>query len=153
MNCRLGNLFSAIVLGLFAATMLALALFRWNYSSTVIFFPLLAGSFLILCALWLIFRSITASELDLVKESESFAEGDARSSMLKRVLWLGLIFPISYVFGYVIGLMAFSLAYTIYQRLPWWQILITSLIILGVVYVGFYTMLGVPLPIKPIWLR
>jgi hypothetical protein len=133
--------------------MLLLGMFWWGYSSTVIFFPLLVGSFLILCSLWLFFRSLMAPEKELTDESEDFAEGDARSSMIKRIIWLSLIFPISYVFGYVIGLVAFGLAYTVYQGLPWWQSLITSAVILGVVYFGFYLLLGVPLPINPLWMR
>lgn len=153
MTCRLGNLLSAAVLVIFSLTMLSLAIFRWAYSSNVLQFPLMAGSLLILCSIWLGIRSFTAPELELVKESEVFTEGNRRCSMLKRTLWLSVIFPLGYVFGYVFGLIAFSLAYTSYHGLPWWQRLITGFIIFAVVYIGFYELLGVPLPVEPMWMR
>ncbi|MDL0433270.1 tripartite tricarboxylate transporter TctB family protein [Marinobacter sp. TBZ242] len=153
MTCRLGNFFSAAVLLLFTSTMLLLAILNWEYSAKVLQFPLMSGSLLILCAVWLAIRSFTATEQELIDESEVFSEGNRRCSLFRRVLWLGVIFPLGYVFGFIAGLLAFSFAYTGYHGLPWWQRLLTGFVIFAVVYIGFYKLLGVPLPIEPMWMR
>ncbi|MBL3558958.1 tripartite tricarboxylate transporter TctB family protein [Marinobacter sp. JB05H06] len=133
--------------------MLLLAIFNWEYSAKVLQFPLMSGSLLVLCAVWLAIRSFTATEQELIDESEVFSEGNRRCSLLKRALWLSVIFPLGYVFGFIAGLLAFSFAYTGYHGLPWWQRLLTGFVIFAVVYIGFYKLLGVPLPIEPMWMR
>ncbi|WP_202336740.1 tripartite tricarboxylate transporter TctB family protein [Marinobacter sp. JB05H06] len=138
---------------LFTSTMLLLAIFNWEYSAKVLQFPLMSGSLLVLCAVWLAIRSFTATEQELIDESEVFSEGNRRCSLLKRALWLSVIFPLGYVFGFIAGLLAFSFAYTGYHGLPWWQRLLTGFVIFAVVYIGFYKLLGVPLPIEPMWMR
>jgi tripartite tricarboxylate transporter TctB family protein len=153
MTCRQGNFFSAAFLFLFASTMLLLAIFQWEYSTKVLQFPVLSGSLLVLCAIWLAIRSFTATEKELDDESELFSEGNRRCSLLKRALWLSALFPLGYVFGFVVGLLSFSFAYTSYHGLPWWQRILTGFLIFAVVYIGFNELLGVPLPIEPMWMR
>ncbi len=153
MTCRQGNFFSAAILFLFSSTILLMATFYWGYSTKVLQFPVMAGSLLAICAIWLAIRSFTAPEKELDDESELFSEGNRRCSLLKRALWLCTIFPLSYVLGFIAGLLAFSFAYTSYHGLPWWQRILTGFLIFAVVYIGFYKLLGVPLPIEPMWMR
>lgn len=153
MTSRQGNLLIAWLLLLFTSTMLILGAVYWKYTTKVIVFPAVVGTLVLLCAGWLIFRCSTASEGELEKECQPFEQGDHRCSLSKRVLWLGSVFPLGYLFGFVIGLIALTLAYTSYHGLPWWQRVLTSATVFSFVYIGFYKVLGVPLPIDPVWLR
>ncbi len=153
MTSRQGNVLSAGLLLLFTSTMLILGAVHWEYPSKVIIFPALVGILALLCAGWLLVRCRIASDGELENECQPFAQGNHRCSLAKRVLWLITVFPLGYFFGFVIGLIGFTLAYTSYHGLPWWQRLLTSATVFAFVYIGFYKLLGVPLPIDPVWLR
>jgi len=154
MKGRIGNILTAVILFLFPLVLLLLAEFHWDYRPNVILFPWMAGSLIMLSALWLLIRSFIAPVENLVQEGEIIADGDdPRSSVLKRMLWMASVYPLCYSLGLIIGLILFTLAYTSYHRLPWWQRLLSALIVFVVVYIGFYTLLGVALPISPVWMR
>lgn len=153
MTSRQGNIFTAGLLLFFVSTMLILGFVHWGYTTKVMGFPALVGTLAMLCAGWLVVRSWTVNFDELEKECQPFAQGNHRCSLARRTLWLSSIFPLGYFFGFVIGLIAFTLCYTSYHGLPWWQRLVTSAVVFAFVYVGFYKLLGVPLPIDPVWLR
>ncbi|MGK0297509.1 MAG: hypothetical protein ACI9XC_001119 [Gammaproteobacteria bacterium] len=154
MKGRIGNIITAVILLLFPLVLLLLAEFRWDYRPNVIMFPWMAGSLIMLSALWLLIRSFVAPLENLAEEGEIIAESDdPRSSLLKRMLWMVSVYPLCYSLGLIIGLMLFTLAYTSYHRLPWWQRLMSASIVFVIVYIGFYKLLGVSLPISPVWMR
>jgi hypothetical protein len=63
------------------------------------------------------------------------------------------VYPLCYALGMIIGLILFALAYTSFHRLPWWQRLVSAAAVFVIVYIGFYELLGVSLPISPMWMR
>ena len=105
-------------------------------------------------AIWLMIRGLVVPLDKLTQEGESVGQSDDhRSSLVKRLLWMASVYPVCYTLGMISGLMLFSLAYTSYHRLPWWQRLLSALIVFAIVYIGFYKLLGVALPMNPIWIR
>ena len=154
MKGRIGNIISAVILLLFPLVLLLLAEFRWDYRANVIMFPWMAGGLLMLGSVWLLIRALLVPVDELAGEGESIGESDdPRSSLTKRLLWMASVYPLCYTLGIIGGLVLFALAYTSYHRLPWWQRLLSAAIVFIVVYVGFYTLLQVSLPITPIWMR
>lgn len=154
MNLRIGNLIMASILILFPLVLLLLAQFLWDYRANVIMFPWMAGGLVIITSIWLGIRSLMLPVDVLANERESIGESeDPRSSLIKRLLWMASVYPLCYVFGMITGLLVFALAYTSYHRLPWWQRLLSAAIVFAVVYIGFYTLLGVSIPIEPFWIR
>jgi len=154
MKGRIGNIVIAGTLLLFTLAFLLLGRFYWHYRPTVIMFPELAGTLTIITAAWLLIRSCLVPVTVLAEEGEPISPGDnPRAGLGRRLAWLAGVFPLVYVFGILIGLLLFGLAYTTYHRLSWIQRLIVLAVIFGFVYVGFYLLLGVPLPIRPLWMR
>jgi hypothetical protein len=154
MKGRIGNLVIAAVLLTFTLTLLLLAQFYWDYESNVIMFPWMAGTLIIGGAVWLLIRSWLTPVDVLAGEGESLGESDdPRAGLIKRLFWMASVYPLSYVFGMIIGLLVFTISYTSYHRLPWWQRVFAAVIVFVVVYVGFYKLLGVALPISPFWMR
>jgi hypothetical protein len=154
MQGRIGNLITAALLLLFPLVLLLLAEFRWEYRANVIMFPWMAGAFLMLSSIWLLVRGMITPVSELAREGESIGKSDdPRSSLIKRLLWMASVYPLCYTLGMIAGLILFTLAYTSYHRLPWWQRLLSAAIVFIIVYVGFYTLLGVALPVNPIWMR
>ncbi len=152
---RIGNLVIPAVLLLFISTFLLLGKYHWDYAVSVILFPLVVGTLVIICAIWLMFRAAVAPVDTLSEEGESIgASDDPRTSLPKRLLWVASVYPLSYLLGLVAGLMLFTLSYTSYHRLPWAQRLTATVIVFALVYIGFYKLLGVSsLPIAPLWMR
>ena len=154
MKGRVGNLLVAAILVLFTATMLLLGAYYWDYQPNVIMFPRMAGVIVIISAIWLSVRACVAPVEVLTKEGESIGESnDDRSSLPKRLAWMASVYPLGYIFGLILGLLLFTIAYTSYHRLPWWQRLLAAAVVFVVVYIGFYKLLGVSLPISPFWMR
>ena len=154
MKERVGNLLVAGILVVFTASLLLLGEFYWNYQDSVIMFPRMAGMLVIISAIWLCVRAWVAPVEVLIKEGESIGEStDDRSSLPKRLIWMASVYPLGYLFGLLLGLLLLTIAYTSYHRLPWWQRLLAAAVVFAVVYVGFYKLLGVSLPIEPIWMR
>lgn len=154
LNGRLGDLITATVLLLFTASFLLLGVYHWAYVSSVIMFPWMAGTLVIVCAVWLLIRSSVVS-IDVLKaEQESIGDSnDPRSSLGKRLAWMASVYPLCYVSGMIAGLLIFTLAYTSYHRLPWWQRVVACAVVFLFIYVGFYKLLGVALPVSPMWMR
>ena len=151
---RLGNLVLPSILLLSTATLLLLGEFYWDYRPGVIMFPWMAGGLLIISAVWLVIRALTVPVETLSREGESLGESDdPRASLARRLAWMASVYPLCYLLGLVAGLLLFALAYTSYHRLPWWQRLLSAAVVFIIVYVGFYTLLGVSLPIEPLWMR
>ena len=154
MKGRIGNLITILILLLFPAVLLLLGEIYWDYRPNVIMFPWMAGALIMLTAIWLLVRAIVVPVEILTSEGESIGQSDdPRSSLVKRLLWMAGVYPICYFLGLIYGLMIFTLAYTSYHRLPWWQRILSAVIIFLIVYIGFYTLLGVSLPINPLWMR
>ena len=154
MKGRIGNIVIAVIFVVFPLTLLLLGQFVWEYRTNVILFPWLAGILLMLSSLWLAVRGFVVPIEVLEKEGESIGHSDdPRASLVKRLLWMAVVYPVCYVLGILSGLMLFALAYTSYHRLPWWQRILAIVIVFTIVYVGFYVLLGVPLPIAPVWSR
>jgi hypothetical protein len=154
MKGRVGNLIIAAALLLFTASFLLLGEYHWGYESSVIMFPWMAGTLVIICAVWLLVRSYLVSVTVLTGEQESIGESDdPRSSLGKRLAWMASVYPLSYVFGIIAGLLIFTVAYTSYHRLPWWQRVVATVVVFVFIYIGFYKMLGVALPVTPLWMR
>lgn len=152
---RIGNLAIAAVLLVFVSTFLLLGKYYWDYPVSVILFPLVVGTLVIICAVWLVIRSTVIPVETLVAEGESIgASDDPRTSLFKRLLWVASVYPLSYLLGLIAGLMLFTIGYTSYHRLPWSQRLTATAIVFALVYIGFYKLLGVSsLPIAPLWMR
>ncbi len=152
---RIANLAIPAVLLVFVSTFLILGKYHWDYPVSVILFPLVVGTLVILCAVWLMIRSAVTPLETLSAEGESIGEShDPRTSLLKRILWVGSVYPLSYVLGLIAGLMLFTIVYTSYHRLPWSQRLMATSIVFALIYIGFYKLLGVSgLPIAPLWMR
>jgi hypothetical protein len=152
---RIANLAIPAVLLLFVSAFLLLGKYLWDYPVSVILFPLVVGTLVILCAVWLIIRSAVTPLETLAAEGESIGESeDPRTGLFKRLLWIASVYPLSYLLGLIAGLMLFTFGYTSYHRLPWSQRLIATAIVFALVYIGFYKLLGVSsLPIAPLWMR
>ncbi len=154
MKGRLGNIVIAIIFFIFPLVLLLMGQFVWEYRPNVILFPWMAGVLLMLSTLWLLVRAFISPVEALEKEGESIGfSDDPRSSLVKRLLWMASVYPVCYILGLLMGLMLFTLAYTSYHRLPWWQRMLSVLVVFIIVYIGFYTLLGVSLPIEPLWTR
>ena len=114
----------------------------------------MVGILLISCSVWLLIQGLISPIDKLRQEGELIGESDdPRSSLTKRLFWMASVYPVCHTLGMILGLMLFALAYTSYHRLPWWQRILSALIIFTIVYVGFYKLLGVTLPINPLWMR
>ncbi len=152
---RLANLLMPGVLLLFIAGFLLLGKYHWNYPNSVILFPAVVGTLAMISAVWLFIRALIVPIAVLSGEGSSIGESeDPRCSLLKRMIWVGSVYPLGYLLGLVPGLMIFTLGYTSYHRLPWSQRLIATAIVFALVYIGFYKLLGVSsLPIAPLWMR
>lgn len=152
---RIANLVIPAVLLLFVSTFLILGKYHWDYPVSVILFPLVVGTLVIVSAVWLMIRSAVTPVETLAAEGESIGESeDPRTSLLKRLLWVASVYPLSYLLGLIAGLMLFTFGYTSYHRLPWSQRLMATAIVFALVYIGFYKLLGVSgLPIAPLWMR
>ena len=151
---RLGNFLVAGILVLFTASLLLLGQFYWDYQASVILFPRMAGTLVIISAIWLSVQAWVVPADVLIREGESIGESDdQRSSLPKRLAWMASVYPLGYIFGLLLGLLLLTIAYTSYHRLPWWQRLLAAAVVFGIVYIGFYKLLGVSLPISPFWMR
>ena len=152
---RFGNLVCALAVSLFVGGFLYMGAGPWGYSGRVMFFPALAGSFALGAGVWLALRSMLVSRDILVSEGESLeaSAGEGGSGMAGRLAWLASVLPAVHVLGYLPGLMLFALAYTSSHRLPWWQRLVAVAVVFTAVYPGFHAILGVPLPVWPLWMR
>jgi len=154
MKGRIGNLVIAGMFLLFTLTLILLGIYKWEYEASVIMFPMLAGGLLIASAVWLLIRAWLLPVEVLDKEGESVGESDdPRSSLLKRLFWMMSVYPLVFLLGFIPGLMILTMAYTSYHRLPWWQRMLAVTVVFIVVYIGFYKLLGVALPISPVWMR
>ena len=151
---RTGELLIPLLLLLFSITLLLLGEFYWEYRPSVIMFPWMAGGLVIISSVWLLIRALAVPVETLSREGESLGVSeDPRASLIKRLGWMAAVYPLCYVLGMIAGLLVFTLAYTSYHRLPWWQRLIAATVVFCIVYIGFYTLLGVSLPINPLWMR
>ncbi|MGY8814820.1 MAG: tripartite tricarboxylate transporter TctB family protein [Gammaproteobacteria bacterium] len=154
MKGRIGNISIAAILLLFPLVLLLLGQFHWDYRPNVIMFPWMTGALVMFTAIWLFIRSLLVPVDELDKEGEVVGTSDdPRTSLIKRLLWMISVYPLCYALGLIIGLILFTLAYTSYHRLPWWQRMLSAFIVFVIVYIGFYTLLGVSLPINPVWMR
>jgi hypothetical protein len=152
---RLGNFLVPAALLLFVTGLLVLGLYHWDYPSNVIMFPLVIGTLIVFCTIWLFIRALTAPVDVLSAEGEPMGKSeDPRCGLMQRLMWVAGVYPLVYVLGFMPGMMLYTLAYTSYHRLPWPQRLIAAAIVFVLVYICFYKLMGVTsLPITPLWMR
>ncbi len=141
---RAQTIFPALILA-FTASMLALGYFHYHYSWTSFAFPLGAGAVVIaLCAAEMLvpFRNPEASQ----------ADADVPALSLRSLLWLFALAPFLWAFGFVVGAALYLLVSLRGHAFSWRASVITALVSLLVSWGLVIKVLGVQLPIKPLWM-
>lgn len=141
---RAQAIFPALILA-FTASMLALGYFHYHYSWTSFAFPLGAGAVVIaLCA---------AEIFVLIKSPEaSQASAEMPALSLRSVLWLFALAPFLWVFGFVFGAALYLLISLRGNAFSWRASVITALLSLLLSWGLVIKILGVQLPVRPLWL-
>ena len=137
-------LFPALVLA-FTAVMLGLGYFHYHYSWVSFAFPL--GTGLVLCAL-------CALEIFIFSKSPKTAErsGDMPALSLVSLAWLLALAPFLWAFGFVFGAALYLLVSLRGNAFSWRTSIVTALVSLVVSWGLVIKVLGVQLPIVPLWL-
>lgn len=144
----LEKLFPAVLIA-FVLFVLGAGIFYYKYPMPVMRFPYLVGGFLLIMATWHLWRTLTgrrlADEGDLENPTTENLGEFARTS-----LWLLAILPAIWIFGYLIGIPIYLMAYFKAHGQSWWLSTLLSAAALAVTYFVFMKFLGVNLPITPI---
>lgn len=136
-----------ILLGV--GTMLGLGVFVYDYSATVLRFPLLSGILVcVLCILRLAQAAATAWRARTAAPP-SPAGTARRWPQAARALWILAVIPATYLFGYLIGLPLYVLAYMRAHGESWATAAGGAALCLAVVYGVFMKFLAVPVPVHP----
>lgn len=150
--------FTALIMA-FILFFLGLGLFYYEYRWQIMRFPLAIGLAVILfCAAsmageWRALRAPAARREDPPSEEElPGARVDFRRD-LPGMLWTLAILPAIFLFGYVAGLPLYVFLYLKTHGRGWIESGVYLLATLAVVYLGFYKLLGVPLPFMPLEFR
>lgn len=149
---RTNELFVPVVLALFMGTFLGLGLFSFQYSLTVMRFPLIVG--LVTCALC----GLRIAQVVSAGRQGGPGPDDERREVsppaVKPVafgaLWLLGVIPILYLLGYLAGLPLYVFLYLKLHGEGWLMAGGLALLCLAVAYGVFMNALGVPLPVHPI---
>jgi hypothetical protein len=141
---RAQAIFPALILA-FTASMLALGYFHYHYSWTSFAFPLGAGAVVIaLCAaeIFVLIKSPGASQ----------ASAEMPALSLRSVLWLFALAPFLWAFGFVFGAALYLLISLRGNAFSWRASVITALLSLLLSWGLVIKILGVQLPVRPLWL-
>jgi len=142
---RAQTIFPALILA-FTASMLALGYFHYHYSWTSFAFPLGAGVVIIaLCA-----SEILGTLRHPVADAERLANMPALP--LRSILWLFALAPFLWAFGFVVGAALYLLISLRGHAFSWRASIITALLSLLVSWGLVIKVLGVQLPIRPLWM-
>lgn len=138
-------LFPALLLA-FAAAMLAIGHFHYHYSWTAFVFPLAAGLALsLLCALEI---------ATILRRRGARAPGAAGPPPLSLagIAWLFALAPFLYLFGFIFGAALYLLVCLRGNGFSWRLSLGTAAVALLAGWGLFVKVLGVQLPIAPLWM-
>jgi len=130
----------------FTAVMLALGYFHYHYSWTAFAFPFSAGlAVCVLCA----FEIANA-----VRGRGTAAPGDSSPPpvSLAGVAWLFALGVFLYAFGFVFGAALYLLVCLRGNGFSWRLSVSTAVVTLGVAWGIFIKVLGVQLPLVPLWI-
>lgn len=136
-------LFPALILA-FTATMLGIGYFHYHYSWVSFAFPLGVG--LVLCAL-------CAMEMLVFSRSPKTSErnADVPALSLVSLAWLFALAPFLWAFGFVFGAALYLLVSLRGNAFSWRTAIATALVSLLVSWGLVIKVLGVQLPIAPLW--
>lgn len=143
---------------LFLTGFCLLGLFHYAYSATLLRFPLLAAGvtlFLICCRLVLLHREQGAGGPDLMETPRTVLVevlGAARRGhAVVSMLWMIAILPLVFVLGWPLGMAVYLLCALRHFGEAWPLAIAISLSSLVLSYGLFIAVLGVPLPVLPVW--
>lgn len=136
-------LFPALILA-FTATMLGIGYFHYHYSWVSFAFPLGVG--LVLCTL-------CAMEMLVFSRSPKTSErnADVPALSLVSLAWLFALAPFLWAFGFVFGAALYLLVSLRGNAFSWRTAIATALVSLLVSWGLVIKVLGVQLPIAPLW--
>lgn len=135
--------FPALLFGLVAG-LLAIGYFHYEYSWTTLAFPLAAGALLcLLCALEI------AAVLRGQRVSPPASDEEAPSPA--SIAWMFALAPFLYLLGFVFGSAAFLLVFLRAHGSSWRLSIATAVVSLLVAWAVFIKLMGVSLPIFPLW--
>ena len=138
---RAQALYPALILA-FTAAMLALGYFHYHYSWTSFAFPFAVGLVVIaLCG---------AEMLALLRNSKAVV--DVPAVPIRSLLWLFALAPFLWAFGFVFGAALYLLVSLRGHAFSWRASIVTALVSLLVSWALVIEVLGVQLPLKPLWL-
>lgn len=138
------RLFPAAVL-VFVAAVLGLGFVVYDYSATVMRFPVVVGGVTgVLCVL----RIAAAVRRRAAPPAD--ARAPAPPALGRAVLWLVGILPAVYLLGYLAGLPVYLFLYARAHGEGWAMAGGLALACLAVVYGVFMNLLAVPLPVQPL---
>lgn len=142
---RIEMAFPALILA-FTAAMLAVGYLYYDYSWTSFAFPLAAG--LVVCLLCLF--EIVA----ILRRPGAMAPraADTPALSLAGLAWLFALAPFLYAFGFVFGAALYLLVCLRANKFSWRLSVSTAVLALLVSWGLFVSILGVQLPIKPLWM-
>jgi hypothetical protein len=142
---RVQAIFPALLVA-FTGAMLALGYFHYHYSWTSFAFPLIAGLVVIvLCA---------GEMLGLLRHPETVAQpADQMPAVpIRSLLWLFALGPFLWAFGFVFGAALYLLISMRGHAFSWRAAIMTALVSLLVSWGLVIEVLGVQLPIRPVWM-
>ena len=155
---RASPIFTVAIM-VFVLIFLGLGLFHYEYRWSIMRFPLTIGLAVVLfCAVSLAVEARAAfghadgGEAPPRDEEAPHGGVDFRRDRAG-MIWSLAILPAIFICGYVIGLPLYVLVYLKTHGQGWVQSGVYFLATLAVVYLGFYKLLGVPLPLMPLGLR
>ena len=141
---RAQAIFPALLLG-FTAAMLALGYFHYHYAWVTFSFPLAAG---------LVVIALCAAELfALARNGEATqSSADMPGLPVRSLVWLLALAPFLWAFGFVFGSALYLLASLRGHAFSWRAALLTALVSVLVSWGLVIKVLGVQLPLAPLWL-
>ncbi len=138
-------IFPALILA-FSVSMLALGYFYYHYSWVSFAFPLATG---------LVLSALCAFELtSAARHSDADAKRaqEMPSLSLVSLAWLFALAPFLWAFGFVFGSALYLLVSLRGNAFSWRASIVTALVSLLVSWALLIKILGVQLPIKPLWM-
>ena len=142
---RSQTVFPALIFA-FTATALAVGYFHYQYSWTAFAFPLVAG--LVVCLLCAIEIATTSRR----RGTSAPRAADQPPLSLAGVAWLFALAAFLYAFGFVFGAALYLLVCLRGNDFSWRLSVGTAVVSLFATWCIFIRVLGVQLPLKPLWM-
>ncbi|HSM19043.1 MAG TPA: tripartite tricarboxylate transporter TctB family protein [Hyphomicrobiales bacterium] len=155
---RSSVIFTALIAA-FVLFFLGLGLFHYEYRWQIMRFPLAVGTAIVLFCIASIAAEIRGARARAGGGGAPPAEEDLAGPRmnLRRdatgMVWMLAILPTIFLFGYVAGLPLYVFVYLKTHGQGWLASAIYAAATLAVVYLGFYKLLSVPLPVMPLEFR